>query len=68
MGKPLYKWFQLSFPVLYENLVKTNENQPIITTKFNPTFREKVTTDCSKPEKTLAGNKDSLSDITRALL
>ena len=40
-GEPLSKWFQLRFPPQHKKLVKTNDNQSIITMKFNPIFQEK---------------------------
>ena len=35
------KGFQLQFPARHKKLLKTNENQSIITKKINPIFRKK---------------------------
>ena len=40
-GKPSSKQFQLRFSVHHKKLVETNENQSIITKRFDPIFRRK---------------------------
>ena len=42
-GKLPYKRFQLSFPAHHKTLLKINEDQSIITNKFNPLFWEEGT-------------------------
>ena len=46
-------------------LVKTNKDQSIITKKFNPMFREKVTTDCCDPNESVADTKISKYQNTK---
>ena len=41
MGKPSSKRFQLRFSAHHKGLIKANENQSIITKKFNSMFWEK---------------------------
>ena len=71
-GKLPYKRFQLSFPAHHKTLLKINEDQSIITNKFNPLFGGVgrggggggVTIYCRDIDQTLANTRDYLSDVT----
>ena len=72
-GKLPYKRFQLSFPAHHKTLLKIDEDQSIITNKFNPLFWEEgtgwgggggVTIYCRDIDQTLANTRDYLSDVT----
>ena len=60
--------FKLRFPAYHEKLVKMNQNQYIITKKFNPIFQEKkVITDCYYSNESLKDTKVYLSDTTEVI-
>ena len=63
-GKPSSKRFQLQFSTYHKTLVRTNENQSIITLKVIQIFQEKSHHELQWSDETLADSKDCISDST----